>query len=107
MIKNFYEFIFEQESETKELTLGQTHAGTKVKATMKLGNTIELESDDFKKLINMRVSHKEEDMFNHIRGAKEYKISKNKHHKYTIFHNNQTLHKLEPVGVFIIPKKNA
>jgi hypothetical protein len=115
MVKSFEEFLLEAEEkeentsaepETKEITIGETNDGRKVRALLKLGNTLELTGDDFRKLMNMRVSQSERDMLTHMRGAKEYKISKGKDKKYTIFHNNQTLHKLEAVGVFYIHKKS-
>lgn len=118
MIKDFAQFILENEDseenkpeskpepETKELVLGKTSDGRKVKAVMKLGNTINLSSEEFSKLMNMKTSQYERDMLTHMRGAKEYKISKGKDKKYTIFHNNQTTHELEPVGVFYIHKKD-
>ena len=117
MIKDFAQFILESEDgeenkpestpepETKELVIGKTSDGRRVKAVMKLGNTVELSPEEFGKLMNMKVSQYERDMLTHMRGAKEYKVSKGKDMKYTIFHNNQTTHELEPVGVFYIHKK--
>lgn len=113
MIKNFQEFLLEHEEtsspepDTKELVIGKTAAGTRIKATMKKGNTLKFSPHEFSKMINMKVSSKEVDMLTHMRGKKEYKVSKDKFHKYTIFHNNQTTHELEPVGVFVIPKKKS
>jgi len=114
MIKKFNEFLLEEEEkqesqsepETKEVSIGETADGRKVKAVLKLGNTLDLTPEDFTKLINMRVTQYQRDMLTHERGAKIYKISKDKNHKYTIFHLHQTLHKLEPVGVFYIHKRD-
>jgi ABC-type uncharacterized transport system YnjBCD substrate-binding protein len=122
MLKNFKEFLLEQEEEhnsdreddsskkeetpkTKEIGIGKTADGTKVMAQMKLENTLKFSSEEFTKLQNMRVTQYDRDMLTHMRGEKEYKVSKDKHGKCTIWHLNQTLHKLMPVGAFQLPQK--
>jgi hypothetical protein len=113
MIKNFKQFLLEseeadpqeQKEETKEISIGETEDGQKVKAVLKLWNTIKLSTEEFSKLQNMRITQYERDMLTHMKGAKEYKISKDDKGKCTIFHYNQTTHRLMPVGVFMLPKK--
>jgi len=114
MLKNFKEFLLEQEEdkskkeetpETKEIGIGKTADGTKIMAQMKLENTLKFSSEEFTKIQNMRVTQYERDMLTHMRGDKEYKVSKDKSGKCTIWHLNQTLHKLMPVGAFQLPQK--
>ena len=116
MIKNFKQFLLESEEaqsteetekkeETKEISIGKTANGEKVNAVLKLWNTLKLSPEEFTKLQNMRITQYERDMLTHMKGAKEYKISKDKEGKCTIFHYNQTTHKLMPVGVFMLPSK--
>jgi len=115
MLKNFREFLLEQEEnetssdnespKTKNIGIGETADGQKVMATMKLENTLKFSPEEFTKISNMRVTQYERDMLTHMRGEKEYKVSKDKDGKCTIWHLNQTLHKLMPVGAFYLPKK--
>lgn len=112
MLKSFQEFLLEQEEapkeeapRTKEITIGETADGQKIRATMKLENTVELSGEEITKLRNMRVTQYQRDMLTHMRGEKEYKISKDKEGKFTIWHHNQTLHKLMPVGAFKLPEQ--
>lgn len=109
MIKTFKEFLLEAEESqdepaTKEVTIGETSDGQKVKSVLKVGNTLEISPEEFTKLQNMRVTQYERDMLTHERGSKEYKISKDSEGKCTIFHYHKTLHKLMPIGVFMLPK---
>lgn len=112
MIKSFQEFLLEQEEtakeeapRTKEIVIGETSDGQKIRATMKLENTIELTPEEIVKLKNMKVTQYERDMLTHMRGEKEYKISKDAEGKFTVWHHNQTLHKLMPVGAFKLPSQ--
>ena len=117
MLKSFQEFILEQEEvqkeetpkeespKTKDIVIGKTPDGQKIRATMKLENTIELSEEEIVKLRNMKVTQYQRDMLTHMRGEKEYKISKGKDGKFTVWHHNQTLHKLLPVGAFVLPEK--
>jgi hypothetical protein len=92
------------EPKTKDVTIGTLESGDKVKGKMKVGHAVQLSSQDLSKIQNMRVTQYERDMYSFTNDAsKEYKVSKDKEGKCTIFHNNQTLHKLVAVGVFMIP----
>jgi hypothetical protein len=95
---------FKQDPKVKDQRLGYTAAGTEIMAKMKVGHTIELTPNDFSKMMNMRVTQYERDMYPHERGGKDYKIEKDADNKCTIFHYNKTLHELTPVGVFELPK---
>jgi hypothetical protein len=94
-----------EEPKTKDMKLGTTEDGTEVMCKMKVGHTIVLSAEEFSKLQNMRVSRNKEDMLGHYRGGKDYKISKDKDGKFSIFHYNKTIHELTPVGVFTLPEK--
>jgi|694.fasta_scaffold51005_7 hypothetical protein len=112
-LKSFQEFLNEEEKaapeaaetadpKTKDQRLGYKSDGAEVMSKMKVGHTIELTPEDFKKIENMRVTQYERDMYNHERGGKDYKISKDAEGKCTIFHYNKTIHELTPIGVFKI-----
>jgi hypothetical protein len=95
----------EAEPKTKDMKLGELKDGTEVMCKMKVGHTIVLDADEFRKLRNMKVSQYERDMLAHYRGGRDYRISKEKDGTYTIFHYNKTIHELTPVGVFSLPEK--
>ena len=122
-VKSFYEFLNEEEKpapdtkndqeqgeessdpKTKDQRIGYTADGDEVMSKMKVGHTIELSPEDFTKIENMRVTQYERDMYDHERGGKDYKISKDADGKCTIFHYNKTIHELTPVGVFMLESK--
>ena len=113
VIKNYVQFltekeeVHEKEPGTKELVLGRTKSGRKITGKFKLGHTIALSPEDFSHLWLMKVTHKEEDMYDFARGGRDYRISKDEDGKCTVFHYNKTLHELLPVGVFKFKKKKS